>query len=50
MLSPTVKSFYRQAESHKIRKEWSLALNCQQEALKIARALKREDQCLDIIK
>ena len=49
-LNPSVKAFFRKAISHKTKGEYSLALDSLKEALQIARALVKENECQDIIK
>lgn len=44
-LNPTTKAFYRQAVSHKAKKEYSLAICGIKEAIKISRALVHEKDC-----
>ena len=47
-VSPTIKAFYRQGLAHKAKKEYNMACECMKEAIKIARVLKKEKECLDL--
>ena len=49
-LNPSVKAYFRKAISHKIKGEYSLAIEALKEALQIARALVKELECQDILK
>ena len=49
-LNPSVKAFFRKAISHKTKGEYSLAIEALKEALQIARALVKENECQDVLK